>query len=271
MRHRALRAVVRASEAAVGRRRLAQFARLMTNEVRLDTDNDMASNGEGIVQEVALGLPNPVVLDVGAHYGEWSEALLAKATAHPVLHVFEPSAHSADRARHNLGARATVHQMALSDRVGSAELVIVHEGAGSNSLVAFTDDRRISGGTESVILGTLDDFCSKHGISHVSLLKTDAEGHDLTVLRGGAVMLGEQRIDMIQFEYNRRWIDARLFLLDAFELLQGHGYRMGKVTPRGIEVYPRWHHELETFTEGNYLAYLPRVEGLIPKLRWWGG
>ena len=271
MRHRGLKAIVHASEGVVGRRRLAQFARLLTNEVRLDVANDIGTNGETLVQRAARTLEDPIVLDVGGHYGEWSVSLLSQAGHAPLLHVFEPSAHSAGLARGNLGSRAQVHQLALSDHVGESDLFIVHEGAGSNSIVPFTDRRGAPGETERVAVGTLDDFCSARDLRHLSLLKIDAEGHDLAVMRGAVRMLQARAIDMIQFEYNHRWIDARAFLLDAFELLQGHGYQMGKVTPRGIELYSTWHPELEKFTEGNYLAYLPRVEARLLTLPWWGG
>lgn len=45
---------------------------------------------------------------------------------------------------------------------------------------------------------------------------------------------------------------------------------MGKVTPLGIEVYPRWHPELEKFVEGNYLAFLPGQAQDLPTIKWWG-
>lgn len=32
------------------------------------------------------------------------------------------------------------------------------------------------------------------------------------------------------------------------------GYKVAKVTAKGLEVYPRWHFELEVFREGNYLV-----------------
>ena len=62
---------------------------------------------------------------------------------------------------------------------------------------------------------------------------------------------------MAQFEYNHRWILGRFFLRDAFELVQAFGYRVGKLTPRGVEFYPGWDPELETFVEGNYVACAP--------------
>jgi len=82
-------------------------------------------------------------------------------------------------------------------------------------------------------------------------------------------MLEAHRIQVLQFEYNQRWIDSRHYLKDAFELLEPLGYKLGKITPRGIEFYPQWHFELETFREGNYLACLSEHVDLFPQIRWW--
>lgn len=227
MRHPVLTILARLTERALGRPRLAKLARLVTNEVRLDVANDLTSNGEVFVQRVALQRPAPVVLDVGAHFGEWSSSLLSLASGTPVLHAFEPSAHSAAKARDALGDRGEVHEFALSDKLGSGSLVIVHEGAGSNSVVPFADPGKGTGELEMITFDTVDNFCAERGLSRVTLLKTDAEGHDLAVLRGASRMLGSHSVELVQFEYNHRWIDARLFLLDAFTLLQSHGYRLG--------------------------------------------
>ena len=271
MRHTTIKAIVRAAERVVGRTRLAKLVRLVNDEVRLDGENDITVNGEVIVQKVARSFATPVVLDVGAHYGEWSESLLAQPGNTPTLHAFEPSAYSAARARHALAGRADVHQFAMSDKPGAGVLLIIHEGAGSNSVVPFTAQDMPPANTEDIVFSTVDAFCDEHSIERVTLLKIDAEGHDLAVLRGAEQMLERRAIDLIQFEYNRRWIDARTFVLDAFQLLEGHGYRLGKVTPRAIETLERWHYELEKYVECNYLAYLPELERDLPTIAWWGG
>ena len=77
------------------------------------------------------------VLDIGAHIGAFAINVLAR---HPQARVecYEPSRHSADYLRRNLAenalqSRATVHQVALSDRVGVAllddnDFASVHNG-----------------------------------------------------------------------------------------------------------------------------------------------
>ena len=82
-------------------------------------------------------------------------------------------------------------------------------------------------------------------------------------------MLHEQAIEVIQFEYNSRWIDSRHFLKDAFDYLRPFEYRIGKITPKGVEFYQSWHPELETFREGNYLACRGEWFKRFTKIKWW--
>ena len=116
---------------------------------------------------------------------------------------------------------------------------------------------------------TLTNYANNAGLAHISLVKIDAEGHDLAVLRGARSLFVEQRISVAQFEYNHRWIYSRFFLRDAFELLGPLGYRIGKLTPLGVEFYTGWDHDLETFVEGNYVACLPSIARQLPSVAWW--
>lgn len=125
------------------------------------------------------------------------------------------------------------------------------------------------GESEAVNAMVLDDYCKSNDIDHITLLKCDAEGHDLAVLRGGHDLLKRNAISLIQFEYNGRWVDSRSFPADAFTLLAGSGYDLGKVTPDGIEFYDHWDLELESFREANYLACLPVCRGRFREVRWW--
>lgn len=269
---RLARTAERGVEKLVGRRGLARFARFLTNEVRRDGPNCIEANGEQLVQRVVLdNARNPVIFDVGAHYGEWSESLIRLAGDRPLrLHAFEPAAFSYKRLSHRLEGYAVVERAGLSDRSRQATLHIPHEGAGSSSVVPFQGHGRAVG-AEEIRLVTLDHYCTERGIDRITLLKTDAEGHDLAVLCGGTDLLEDGRIDVVQFEYNSRWIDSRAFLADAFALLDPYGYRIGKVTPAGIEFYHAWHVELETFREGNYIACRPDWLDRFPRIQWWNG
>jgi FkbM family methyltransferase len=230
----------------------------------------MASNGEAIVQQtVARWFPDPlVVVDVGAHFGEWSIAMRrALGGRRAEFFGFEPSSYTFAKLADAVGAWATLERLGVSDQSGTAILNVVHPGAGSNSLVRFSDVRPTH--PEEVRITRLDDYFDADTAPRISLLKVDAEGMDLSVLRGASRLLSHGQVAALQFEYNWRWADSRVLLADAFDLLTPLGYRLGKVTPKGIEFYKRWHYELETFAEANFVACQESLADLFPSIQWW--
>jgi FkbM family methyltransferase len=261
-------------EILLGRRNTVRLGRAITMEARLDAANDMEHNGELLVQERVLSaMPagrKVVALDVGANKGEWSDALLSKANDRPIeVHLFEPASATFNELSDHMrreGGRSKVINQALSDKKGSADFYVMGAGLGTNSLHANPNGAE---SVESVTLNTVDDYCQESGISHIDLMKIDAEGHDMAVLAGASRMLSQGAITALQFEYNQRWIESRHFLKDAFDLMLPLGYKIGKVTARGIEFYPAWHFELESFREANYLACKEESAKVFPTIKWW--
>lgn len=260
---------------ALGRRAVVRAARYVLLRARLDYPNDMTVNGELSLQRWALELApagEVHVADVGANVGRWSRSLLTEASeagrAGDIrLHAFEPDAFAYSRLERVLDrAGAFLNPVALSDRQGTSAFHVVAPAAGTNSLHPPSS----TSVTERVVsTATLDSYAVEHRLCGFALVKIDTEGHDLAVLGGARTLLAGQRIAVVQFEYNHRWVYARAFLRDAIELLAGYGYRVGKLTPKGVEFYPGWDPELETFVEGNYVACVPRAAEGLPGVRWW--
>ena len=265
--------------AIIGRKDFARLGRAVSRTARLDVSNAIDSNGELMVIDTVLAQnkridSESVIFDCGANIGHYLEAIAQRAAlmsaANVTVHAFEPSAKTFETLQRTgaavAGISARLNCTALSDQpVENARLHVAHEGAGSNSLLAGDVERQ----TETVSVMTLDSYCGVNGIKAVSLLKIDTEGNDFNVLLGSLKMLASHKIAVVQFEYNYRWIYARRFLRDVFELLLPLGYEIGKVTPGAIEFYPFWHPELETYVEGNYLACLPEHRANFPQVRWW--
>jgi hypothetical protein len=107
--------------------------------------------------------------------------------------------------------------------------------------------------TERVTVNRLDGFCSLQGIPHIDLLKLDVEGHELSVLRGAGALLTTGAIDMIQFEFGRANVDARVFMKDFFELF-GERYTVHRVVRDGLTPIRKYHEALEVFLTTNYVA-----------------
>ncbi len=260
-----------------GRRGIVRAARFALHRARLDLPNDPAVNGEYALQRWLFDAVPPAepvtVLDVGANIGAWSRALLTHARRAGRLddlrlHAFEPAAATHRHLVATLPAIVRVNRLAMSDTVGSATLHVGAPEAGSHSLY----DGSATGASahlEVVDTTTVDRYVADQGIHRIDLVKIDTEGHDFRVLRGAEQCLRAQRVSLVQFEYNHRWVYARHFLKDVFDLLVPLGYRIGKVTPRGVETYPGWDPELETFVEGNFVAGTPEVAAELPGIAWW--
>ena len=244
----------------------------------LDGVNDLHINGETSLQRWVLNMSSPGeaihVLDVGANVGLWSEAMLGAAqeagrSDDLDVHVFEPSIYTFTHLKATLdGKKVNLNQVAVGDTTGTSLLHVIAPGAGTNSLHA-SPGWLSSGSTEEVAVSTLDSYAQRARLDQITFVKIDTEGHDLAVLRGARELFAAQRISVAQFEYNHRWIYARCYLRDAFELLQPLGYRLGKLTPAGVEFYPSWDAELEAFVEGNYVACREQLVYKLPTIRWW--
>jgi FkbM family methyltransferase len=261
-----------------GRRHVVRAARFVLWRARRDGRNDLWSNGESSLQRWIFDLSarghEVHVVDVGANKGQWSGAMIDSARhagrlSDLDLHAFEPSSYTFARLSETLdGQRVSLYQTALGDKSGSATLHVIAPAAGTNSL--YESPGASDGATtEEVATTTLDSFARSTGLDQLTLVKVDTEGHDLAVLRGARALFAERRISIVQFEYNHRWVYARFFLRDAFEMLAPLGYRLGKLTPYGVEFYPGWDAELETFIEGNYVACTSDVAERLPSVKWW--
>lgn len=266
-------------ETVVGRRNLLRYSRFLQDYARRDLPNQLEVNGERLLQAAILAgsTSRPVtVFDVGANVGAWTLGLVAAARATGVgisVHAFEPSKATFAQLERALagidGESVTAVPMGASDHAGDGKLFTAHELAGSNSLHGV-DVSSPGHGAETVQLCSIDGYCHARRVDSIDFLKVDAEGHDAYVLDGARTMLGEAAIGVVQFEYNRRWIDARRYLKDVFDALTPMGFRIGKVTPKGVEWFPRWDAEMETFREANYVAARsPWVERLPFRESWY--
>lgn len=132
-----------------------------------------------------------VFVDIGANAGIYSQVALRHGCR---VVAFEPVPVEAERLRRTLGLGADVHEVALSDRAGRAELhipciadreVTTRSSLGEDSdLVESTGVRIIQ-----VELATLDSFA----LRQVGFIKVDVEGHELAVLEGAAGTIGRCR------------------------------------------------------------------------------
>lgn len=253
---------------SLGREHAWRLGRKLYMEARGEVDNDLQSNGEAGLIERALAnfavqsaMAPFIAFDVGANLGLWTKMLVNSADAKGIdlrVEVFEPVPGAHKRLSTDLlgEQRAVVHQVALSDRSGTAEMEIVGEYAGTNTLTAVG-----AAGAQAirVRVETLDSMREQRGIDQINLLKIDAEGHDLVVLRGAGRAFAEGAVQIAQFEYNWRWLAAKNSMRDVFDLAKRYNYRVGRCGSDQLIIYSDWSPELDRYFENNYVLLRPDI------------
>lgn len=79
---------------------------------------------------------------------------------------------------------------------------------------------------------TLDNIATKLSLKTIDLLKIDTEGHEYRVLSGAKKLLQQNRIRIIQFEFNEMNAFSRTYLKDFIDLLPNHTFC--RLLPTGL-------------------------------------
>ncbi len=255
-----------AGQRAIARSKpLVRLAVLVRNQCRciikyhLAESPDVAFTGETWLR--ALLAPQArTIVDVGANVGDWLGGALGQGVTAAL--AFEPSASAAARlhARFDGDARVEIVEAAVGDEPGALRFFEEPAaGKGSSLVPGFS---RASGTSREVLVTTLDVELEKRGWERVDLLKIDAEGYDLRVLRGARRLLQARGAGVLQFEYNRSWQLAGETLHGAFALLEGFGYGVYLLKRDGLYTLDYRLYE-EYFEYSNFVAIAPAAMPLL--------
>ena len=110
--------------------------------------------------------------------------------------------------------------------------------------------------TEKVVIRTLDEVVSEHGISEIDLLKIDVEGHELDVITGAQNTLTLRKIKCLQFELGGSSIDTNTTLKDIYEMLSQYDYSLYLISRRGVVPLDTYNYQLEQYSTTNFIAEL---------------
>jgi FkbM family methyltransferase len=195
----------------------------------------------------------PVVFDVGGFRGEWSAAVLERAPQARVF-TFEPNSDSFDRIRTRLGDRASIQPFALGaeDALGSLSAPPGMPQMGSLHVRDLRQFDLVVEEIESVMVRSIDSFCTERDIDQIDLLKLDVEGHELEALRGATGMLQRGAIDAVQFEFGGTAIDSHVFLRDVLQVLSE--YSVFRILRDGLDPLGDYDERAEIFVLSNFVA-----------------
>lgn len=276
-----------AIEAVIGRDLAWRAGRFLYLGARRELANDPATNGEyalirwvldaaGDVGQLAAGHrpAGAVLIDVGANVGDWTERALRDLHTREQhrqvpVYAFEPAPEQRARVESRLKdalvtGRLLLHSHAVGASPALSRFTVTGALSGTSSLTegALTAGRQID-----VQVVTLDDVSSRHGLTDIVLAKVDTEGNDFNVILGGAALLKEGRVRVLQFEYNWRWVGFGHCLKNVFQAIEETPYEFGRLTQEHIEIYHEWHPELEHYYETNYVLVRRDVLPRLPHRR----
>jgi FkbM family methyltransferase len=222
-------------------------------------------NGELRVLSIVADDHATCVFDVGANVGEWTRAAVERAPS-AAIHSFEivPDTAAQLAARFAAVPQVTINPFGLSDTADTIAVKYFPDFSEASGATGFDHDGMRHEMRQCEVRAG-DDYCADHGIDGIDFLKIDTEGLDLRVLQGFDAMLAGGRVKAVQFEYGLANIAAHALLFDFVALLEGYGYRVGKVFPRAVE-FAGYDPIREDFSGSNYLAVHREHEDLIARL-----
>ena len=193
------------------------------------------------------------IIDAGANVGEYTERLL-KYFDEKSIYSFEPLSSTFRTLKCNLGeSRAKLINMALGEK---DEMGIIYYDKDDSTLSSLyqRDLRQYNTEltkTEEIQITSLDSFCEKEGINHISFLKMDVEGNEIRLLKGASNLLNNLAIDFIQFEFGGANVDSRTFFRDFWEMLHDR-YEFNYIMRDGFIPIKQYTEQLEQFSMANY-------------------
>lgn len=193
------------------------------------TNFDSASNGEHLFLNGYLyGLQSPLVFDVGANVGKFTEAVFnLNETA--VVHAFEPHPVTFSKlAESDFGERFHPYNCGLGETKSEALLYdYVNQDGSEHASIHRGVIEEIHHGeslSHNIRIITLDGFVRDNGIDKIQLLKVDTEGNEMAVFKGGEKTIRSGAIDVIQFEFNEMNVISRTFFKDFFDFLPEYDF-----------------------------------------------
>ena len=216
------------------------------------------TSGELNAARILLGddVTKPMtIFDVGANRGEYTSAILELYPRSRVF-AFEPSRETFRLLEAQFASMSQVVKLnyGLGCKARSQLLYKESQYARIASLTPL--DVIDHDYTEKVVIRTLDEVVSEHGISEIDLLKIDVEGHELDVITGAQNTLTLRKIKCLQFELGGSSIDTNTTLKDIYELLSQYDYRIYLIGRRKIVPLDTYDYQFEQYSTTNFFAEL---------------
>lgn len=228
--------------------------------------NDTVSGEEFVINKVLKNYFNKDevnLFDIGANVGNYSKKLRA-AFPDAKIYAFEPNPNTFEMLNSNMKSlEVYCYSLGLSSQISQQKIYTYARETDSEHTSFYksviTDLHKDNNILEiECKTVSLDEFCESQKITYIDFIKIDTEGHELEVLSGAKTMIAENKIGIIQFEFNEMNIISRVFLKDFYDILKDYNiYRLD--SNRLIPLF-EYNSTNEIFKFQNFLAVNKKIE-----------
>lgn len=175
------------------------------------------------------------IFDVGANVGHATREFSDLFPGAQIF-SFEPEAKNFSQLQNAAASLPAVRcfHKALGSEDTTCELHLQAHSEWHSLLPENNQPQSEGAAVQTITVQKLDTFCRENGVEHIDLLKTDTEGFDLDVLRGGEKQLREGKISFVFSEVGFSEQDKQHSFFPA--ILQF-------LTTNGFEFYDLYEHE----------------------------
>ncbi|XWK85975.1 MAG: FkbM family methyltransferase [Phormidium sp.] len=201
----------------------------------LKYENSLISGEHFVITNVLkkyIKTEKPIFFDVGANIGDYAKEL-REEFPNATIYVFEPNANTFEKTQNNL-ANLDIYcfNFGMGNQAEKKKIYSYARDKSSQHASIYKEVLCDLHKAQSVVeieieITTIDKFCGDKDIKYIDFLKIDTEGNELEVIQGATQMILENRLGIIQFEFNEMNIISRVFLRDFYKILAGYNiYRL---------------------------------------------
>lgn len=234
----------------------------------LKWENQEISGEKFVIEEILKPIVSKqskmIFFDVGANVGSYS-LMLSEIISKSEIYAFEPNPLTYRILKNNLVHINNKNIKILNfgfGRYNSTEYLYTYKNepqSGHASL--FKEYKDVIDSEQSkkeiipleVTLKRMDTFCLENGIDYIDFIKIDTEGYEYNIISGAKELLQENRIGIIQFEFNVTNIISKTFLKDFYDILYPR-YKFYRVDTKRIIPLGEYKSINEIFSFQNILA-----------------
>jgi FkbM family methyltransferase len=207
---------------------LLLFAYNTMGILKIENESGELNVIDKILPKIIINEKEPVLFDIGANIGSYTLMLKKK---YPIakIYSFEPNPYTFKKLKENLiDTKIETFNWGFGNKNQKENIYVYKNDTISGHASLYNEFAKVIStelGKQEVIpieieIKTIDGFCNEKNINNIDFIKIDVEGHEFAVLQGAKNMIDQNKIKIIQFEFNVANILSRIFLKDFYDLIK---------------------------------------------------